>query len=77
MTDGRNPAYRDWSQGYDPSVWLDRAVQATRTAVISGSGGSGKTSLAMYWAQQHLDYFPDGGSPKPTQMDVDYVRIYK
>ena len=24
-----------------------------------------------------LDYFPDGGSPKPTQMDVDYVRIYK
>ena len=24
-----------------------------------------------------LDYFPDGGSPKPTEMDVDYVRIYK
>ena len=25
MTDGRNPAYRDWSQGYDPDTWLDRA----------------------------------------------------
>lgn len=24
-----------------------------------------------------LDYFPDGGSPKPTQMQVDYVRIYQ
>jgi hypothetical protein len=24
-----------------------------------------------------LDYFPDGGSPKPTEMYVDYMRIYK
>jgi hypothetical protein len=24
-----------------------------------------------------LDYFPDGGSPSPTEMDVDYMRIYK
>jgi Glycosyl hydrolases family 16 len=24
-----------------------------------------------------LDYFPDGGSPRPTQMQVDYMRIYK
>jgi len=34
MTDGRVPAYRDWSGGYDPAAWLDRAVQATRTAVF-------------------------------------------
>src|SRR3954469_9545952 len=34
MTDGRSPAYRDWSQGYDPSVWLDRAINATRDAVF-------------------------------------------
>jgi acetoin utilization protein AcuC len=34
MTDGRNPAYRDWSGGYDPSVWLDRAIHATREAVF-------------------------------------------
>ena len=34
MTDGRTPAFRDWSEGYDPSVWLDRAVHATREAVF-------------------------------------------
>ena len=32
----------------------------------------GKMHLAI-----QLDYFPDGGSPKPTQMDVDFVRIYR
>ena len=31
MTDGRTPAYRDWSEGYDPGSWLDRAIHATRT----------------------------------------------
>lgn len=30
MTDGRTPAYRDWSGGYDPETWLDRAIHATR-----------------------------------------------
>jgi acetoin utilization protein AcuC len=34
MTDGRDPAYRDWSGGYDPSVWLDRAIHATREATF-------------------------------------------
>lgn len=34
MTDGRTPAYRDWSQGYDPDSWLDRAIHATRTAAF-------------------------------------------
>jgi hypothetical protein len=24
-----------------------------------------------------LDYFPEGGSPKPTEMYVDYMRIYR
>ncbi len=32
MTDGRVPRYRDWDLGYDPESWLDRCVQATRTA---------------------------------------------
>ena len=32
MTDGRTPAFRDWSGGYDPETWLDRAINATRTA---------------------------------------------
>ena len=34
MTDGRNPVYRSWEQGYDPDSWLDRAVAATRQAVF-------------------------------------------
>jgi acetoin utilization protein AcuC len=38
MTDGRAPVYRDWSQGYDPSTWLDRAINATRTAVFPVHG---------------------------------------
>jgi acetoin utilization protein AcuC len=32
MTDGRAPRYRDWDLGYDPASWLDRCVQATRSA---------------------------------------------
>jgi acetoin utilization protein AcuC len=38
MTDGRTPAYRDWSEGYDPDTWLDRAVQSTRDAVFPWNG---------------------------------------
>ena len=34
LTDGRTPAYRDWSEGYDPDTWLDRAIHATRTEVF-------------------------------------------
>ncbi|MGA8209638.1 MAG: acetoin utilization protein AcuC [Nocardioidaceae bacterium] len=34
MSDGRTPAYRDWSSGYDPSSWLDRAIHATRSEVF-------------------------------------------
>ncbi|MET0839539.1 MAG: acetoin utilization protein AcuC [Marmoricola sp.] len=38
MTDGRSAAYRDWSEGYDPDTWLDRAVQATRESVFPWNG---------------------------------------
>jgi acetoin utilization protein AcuC len=38
LTDGRTPTYCDWSTGYDPSVWLDRAVHATREAVFPSNG---------------------------------------
>jgi acetoin utilization protein AcuC len=38
MTDGRVPTYRDWSTGYDPGAWLDRAVHATREAVFPWHG---------------------------------------
>lgn len=32
MTEGRAPRFRDWDLGYDPESWLDRCVQATRSA---------------------------------------------
>ena len=38
MTDGREPAYRDWSEGSDPDTWLDRAIQETRNAVFPEHG---------------------------------------
>jgi acetoin utilization protein AcuC len=38
LTDGRRPAYRDWSEGYDPDTWLDRAIHATRTEVFPHHG---------------------------------------
>jgi acetoin utilization protein AcuC len=38
MTDGRTPAYRDWSGGYDPDTWLDRAIHATRQAAFPCHG---------------------------------------
>ncbi|QWC86813.1 acetoin utilization protein AcuC [Nocardioidaceae bacterium] len=34
MTDGRNPSWRPWSQGYDPETWLDRSIHGTRTAAF-------------------------------------------
>ena len=34
LTDGREPGFRDWSEGYDPDSWLDREINATRRAVF-------------------------------------------
>ena len=38
LTDGRTPAFRDWSEGYDPDTWLDRAIHATRTEIFPFHG---------------------------------------
>ena len=38
LTDGRNPAYRAWSKGFDPDSWLDRAINATRSEVFPYHG---------------------------------------
>ncbi len=34
LTDGRTPTFRDWSGGYDPETWLDRAIMATRAEIF-------------------------------------------
>ncbi len=38
LTDGRAPAFRDWSEGYDPATWLDRAIHATRAEIFPYHG---------------------------------------
>ena len=38
LTDGRDPAYRDWSEGYDPATWLDRTINATREEIFPFHG---------------------------------------
>jgi acetoin utilization protein AcuC len=34
LTDGRDAAFRDWNDGYDPGTWLDRSIQATREEIF-------------------------------------------
>jgi acetoin utilization protein AcuC len=38
MTDGREPVWSDWADGYDPASALDQAVLATRRAVYPAHG---------------------------------------
>jgi acetoin utilization protein AcuC len=38
MTDGHEPGPSDWRAGHDPGSWLDRSVQATRSAVFPALG---------------------------------------
>lgn len=58
--------------------WVDGRVTGYVDGVKWFESTDGQTipDVAMHLAIQ-LDYFPDGGSPKPTEMQVDYVRIYK
>ena len=34
MGDGLPPEFRDWREGYDPDTWLDREINATRSAAF-------------------------------------------
>ncbi|MDQ6640898.1 MAG: acetoin utilization protein AcuC [Actinomycetota bacterium] len=38
MSDGRTAEFQDWSEGFNPDTWLDRSIQATRTAVFPLNG---------------------------------------
>jgi len=41
MTDGAEPRWRDWSEGFDPGDAVDRAVRATQQAVFAAHGLAG------------------------------------
>ncbi len=38
MTDGRDPLFTDWSNGYNPDSWLDRSVEQTRREIFPWHG---------------------------------------
>jgi Glycosyl hydrolases family 16 len=69
----------DLTQWHNYAVeWVDGRI----TGFIDGQQWFQSTDdSTMPPGQMHptiqLDYFPDGGSPQPTQMQVDYMRIYK
>jgi acetoin utilization protein AcuC len=45
MTDGAQPRWRDWSEGYDPAAAVDRAILATQKAVFPSHGLGGLLDL--------------------------------
>ena len=63
--------------------WITRAMP--RRARSKRPVPARRVRLALEWLEARevpaltiqLDYFPAGGSPQPTEMYVDYMRIYR
>lgn len=51
------PAPHQWFSGRAAEL---TEVRGEGVTVIAGAGGVGKTALAVQWAHQHLDDYPDG-----------------
>lgn len=76
---------KDAQESLDLTQWHNYAVEwvdGRITGYVDGQQWFESTdSATLPPGQMHLaiqlDYFPGDGSPKPTEMDVDYVRIYR
>ena len=78
-TSRRAPKPLDLTQWHNYAVeWVDGRITGYIDGQLRFQSTDSRTIPPdeMHLAIQ-LDYFPDGDSPKPTEMDVDYVRIYK
>ncbi|WP_238412577.1 AfsR/SARP family transcriptional regulator [Saccharothrix deserti] len=55
------PAPQRWFTGREKEIAdLTEPASTVVITAIGGTGGIGKTALALHWAHQHLDDFPDG-----------------
>ncbi|SDF37672.1 DNA-binding transcriptional activator of the SARP family [Lentzea fradiae] len=57
VTPRQLPAPHPWFTGRAEEL---AALRSPGTTAIGGSGGIGKTALAVHWAHRHLAEFPDG-----------------
>ena len=69
----------------DPTQWHNYAVEWTPSGItgyidgvktFTDSNPAHQPGVGMHQTLQ-LDWFPNGGATKPSQMQIDWVRVYK